>query len=91
MTNFNDYFTKMYGKGTKRSVNGITGMMYGDSDCFNIKGFCQFLVVGDRVYKCFYKYSNQTPVDYENAVSMEDVTDLISYFYNWQHTNQKCL
>ena len=79
MKNFNDYFSNLYDDGTEYTVNGIKGTMYGNDECFDMDDFYQILVVGDRVYKCFYSIPDGTDdlstIDYENADRMVDVTE----------------
>lgn len=88
MNKYNNYFEEIYGKGTEMTVTTetgetISGMMYGNDECFVLNEFFQILVSGEKVYRCFYcldqfrqsdDYWDLGNIDYEHSYRVEECT-----------------
>ena len=81
--NYCYYFEKIYGKGTEITVttgNGstVSGVMFGNDECFNVNEFYQILVAAGKVYKCYYQLPDDdgdlSNIDYEHAYRIEECT-----------------
>ncbi len=82
---FNDFFKERYGKGITMTVTAadektISGLMYGDDECFNVNEFYQVLVSDGKVYECYYQLPNDdddgdlSNIDYEHPYRVDDCT-----------------
>ena len=86
---FNEYFKEIYGDGAVMTVttedgNTISGLMYGNDECFNVNDFYQILVADGKVYRCFYNLDqlddNDNPndlgnIDYDHPCKVEECTN----------------
>ena len=56
----------------------ISGLMYGNDECFDLDGFYQYVVTpDDKVYACYYDaegFDDLGDIDYEHAECICDVT-----------------
>ncbi len=82
MTNLvNDYFEGKEGTAYTVTCKGktLTGMMYGNDECFDGNEFYQMLVADGRVYWCYYEIPDGcddfSDIDYTMPYRIEDCTD----------------
>ena len=83
MKKVESYLKERYGEGGEVKVEfegkEITGVMYGDDECFEMNDFYQYLLTKDTLYKAFYEIPNDNDdlgsLDYENPTGLEDVTE----------------
>lgn len=82
---FHVFFEGSYGKGATMTIttedgNTISGLMYGNDECFNVNEFYQVLVSGGKVYECYYQIPNDdddgdlSNIDYEHPYRVDDCT-----------------
>lgn len=79
---FNEYFKDECGPGTAMSVTTedgktISGIMYGNDECFYGDEFYQVLVSGGKVYACYYALTDDNDlgnIDYTHPYRVDDCT-----------------
>jgi len=84
MDKYNDLFKEIYGYGTTMTVttedgSTISGIMFGNDECFDVNEFYQILVAGGKVYKCYYQLPEDddgdlSNIDYEHPYRVDDCT-----------------
>lgn len=86
MNKYHNYFKLIYGDGAEMSVtteHGITisGIMYGNDECFAVNDFYQVLVSNNEVFYCFYlldgldENMDLSNIDYEHPYRVVNITD----------------
>lgn len=77
------FFEEIYGTGSAMTIttkegNAISGLMYGNDECFNLSGFYQFFVSDGKIYECYYHVSNDDDdlgnIDYKHPYKVVDST-----------------
>ena len=53
-------------------INGLTGVIFGNDECFDVNEFYQYFISGETLYQLYYELKeNLDEIDYENPYRIE--------------------
>jgi len=79
-TALKNWMEEQYGKGTETTINyegkQITGIMYGNDECWDMNDFYQYLLTGDALFKAYFEVpegcEDLGSLDYNNPINLKD-------------------